>query len=352
MMNRQWLNLPKSSVGLAERGPRPILKYHFIILIAMYALSGIGYPGNDAKATSMETGTTMKRPRGRPRTDASPRSDVHARLPPALKARLERDAKRAHRSVAKEFEVRLERSYLNDEMYGGVQMSAMFREMAEVASGYAKYKNRGSFFEDFEIFVFVRDVWQTIIQRQMPRPGEELLAEACREWDAFKAGSLQTATQQAARDWLIHHTPMTMTLVQALAGSHEPPISGSVGREPPDDKPSNPEAAAIGEPALQPKPIFSGGTAPPIGSLGKALESLIPSESVTSRAFSGSAVWPIGSIAKAMEGLLPSQGNARAAAGEVSRLAQLLADATEEQAAGDTAVQPTRPDSSFVTDRQ
>jgi hypothetical protein len=330
----------------------------------------------------METGTTIKRPRGRPRTDASPRSDIHARLPPALKARLERDAKRAHRSVAKEFEVRLERSYLQDEMYGGAQMAAMFREMAEVASGYAKYKNRGSFFEDFEVFVFVKSVWQTIIQRQMPRPGEGLLAELCRDWDTFKAGSPQTAVQQAAQEWLIHHTPSQLTLVQMLAGAFEPAIARNArANKAASDKLATPDAAATRESTMPPEPLFGEHTVPPIGSLGKAIESLIPSQSATGTALFGSALgpigslgkaieslipsqgatgtalfgsalWPIGSIAKAIEGLLPSQGSARAAAGEVSRLAGLLADATEEQAAGDTAVQPTRPPSTVVTDRQ
>jgi hypothetical protein len=58
----------------------------------------------------------------------------------------------------------------------------------------------------------------------MPRPGEELLAEVCREWDTFKAGSLQTAEQQAAREWLIHHTASQLTLVQVLAGAFQPGI--------------------------------------------------------------------------------------------------------------------------------
>jgi len=301
----------------------------------------------------METAITVKRPRGRPRTDASPRSDVHARLPPALKARLERDAKRARRSVAKEFEIRLEKSYLHDEMYGGPQMADMFRQMGEVALGVARQKNRGSVFEDFETFVVVRDVWQLIIQRQMPRPDEQLLAEVCREWDAFKAGSLQTATQRAAREWLIHHTPMTMTLVQALAGLHEPRITRSVGRgEPADDKPSGPKATKTGEPALPPKPLFSGGPVPPIGSLGEAMEGFIPSEGEASAASSGSADWPIGSLAKAIESLIPAQGSVRAAAEEVSRLAQILADASEKSAAGDMVLQPIGPDKGVVAVRK
>jgi len=298
----------------------------------------------------METATTVKRPRGRPRTDTPDRSDVHARLSPALKARLERDAKRAHRSVAKEFELRLERSYLNDEMYGGPQMAAMFREMAEVALGYAKYRNRGSFFEDFEVFVFVRSVWQAIIQRQMPRPGEELLAEMCREWDAFKAGSPQTAAQQAAREWLIHHTASQLTLAQLLAGTMEPAVGRSAKpREAASGKLSTPDAAATRESAMPPESLF--------GNLAKVIEGPIPSESPTSTALFGTALfggalWPIGSVAKAMEGLLPSQGSARAAASEVSRLAELLADATETGDT-DTAIQPrTRADSHVVADRQ
>jgi hypothetical protein len=292
----------------------------------------------------METATGVKRPRGRPRTDAPSRPAVHVRLPPALKAELEENARRASRSVTKEIEVRLAKGYLRDEMYGGPQMAAMFREMAKVAFGVARQKNRGSFFEDFETFVYVREIWQLIIQRRMPRPNEDLLAEVCREWDAFKSGSLQTPAQQAAREWLIHHTPMT--LAQALVGAFEPAISRSVGpREPAHDEPATPEATEPKETVMPPKPLLSVGAAPSIGSLAKALEGVIPSEVAATTAFSGSAIWPIGSLAKIMEGLIPSQGSARSAAfREVSRLAQLLAEMTVGEAASDAAVPPAEPD--------
>jgi hypothetical protein len=237
-------------------------------------------------------------------------------------------------------------------MYGGPEMAAMFRQMAEVALGVAAQKNRGSFFKDFETFTLVKVVWQQIIRRQMPRPGEELLAEVCREWDALKSGSLQTATQRAAREWLIDHTPVAMTLVQMLAGLHEPSIGGSAGpRQPAADKPSSHDAAATRETAMPTAPIFFGSMFPPIDALGKAPESLTSSEGVASTAFSGSADWPIGSIARAMEGLLPAQGSVRAAASEVSRLAELLADATQESAPNETAVPPTTPDPNVVAGR-
>ena len=51
----------------------------------------------------METPTTPKRPRGRPRSDAAPRPDIHVRVPPDIKEQLEREAKRTKRSVANEF---------------------------------------------------------------------------------------------------------------------------------------------------------------------------------------------------------------------------------------------------------
>jgi hypothetical protein len=235
-------------------------------------------------------------------------------------------------------------------MYGGAQMAAMFRQMAEVALGYTKYKDRGSFFEDFEVFVFVRSVWQAIIQRQMPRPGEELLAEVCREWDAFKAGSPQTAAQRAAQEWLIHHTASQSTLAQLLAGTMEPAIGRSAKpREAESDRLATPDAATTRESVMPTEPL--------LGNLGKAIESFIPSQSPTSTELFGtgplgSALWPIGNIAKAMERLLPSQGSARAAAGEVSRLAELLADATETGET-DTGMQPrTTADSNVVADRQ
>jgi HAMP domain-containing protein len=293
-----------------------------------------------SEAISMKTVATVKRPRGRPRADAPPRSDVHARLEPTLKARLERDAKRAHRSVGKEFEIRLEKSYLNDEMYGGPQMAAMFREMAEVALGYVKYKNRGSFFEDFEIFVFVRDVWKNIIQRQMPRPDEELLAEVYRGWDAVKAGSPQRAAERAAREWLIDHTASQLTLAQMLAGAFEPAIGRHAKPHgaPSDKLAETAESTAASDIDIPPNPPDSLGpessvsAAPSIGSLGKAVERLIQSDGNARAALPATANCPIGSLAKVMEGLIPSTGSVRAAAGEVSRLAELLAEATEEPA--------------------
>ena len=167
----------------------------------------------------METGTAPKRPRGRPRRDAAPMPEFHVRLPPEIKAQLEHDAKRAKRSVTKEFVVRVRKSYLSDQIYGGSQMATMFRELAEVAEGVANQQNSGSFFDDFAVFVSVKHIWDIIIQSHMPRPTDELLAKVSRAWDASKAASPPTATEAAARDWLIRHAPLPhgMTLVGALA---------------------------------------------------------------------------------------------------------------------------------------
>jgi len=177
----------------------------------------------------METLTMAKRPRGRPRNGAPPKPEVHVRLAPDIKAQLERDAKRAKRSVTKEFEVRVRKSYLSDQIYGGPQMAAMFRELAEVALGVANQKNRGSFFDDFEVFVLIKDVWDTIIQSHMPRPNDELLAKVSREWDASKAALPRTSTQAAARDWLIRHAPLPhgVTLADVLTGAFGPVIGKS-----------------------------------------------------------------------------------------------------------------------------
>lgn len=278
----------------------------------------------------MKTPPMAKRSRGRPRNDAPPWPDVHARIPPGLKAALERDAKRAKRSAAKEFVVRLEKSYRSDEKYGGPQMAAMFRVLAEVALGIAKQQNRGSFFDDFEVFVLVRDVWNIIIQDQMPRPDDQLLAKVSREWDVSKAASPQTSTQAAALEWLIRHTPLPqgVTLAHLLAGVGPTISKSSENHEPTSDPP-----AVIPEsPATE---VFI----PAIGSLGQVLAGLTHSQGKA-----GSAVWPIGSLAKVIEGLIPAKGSVRAAAGEVSRLAQLLAEATEDAPVGDTAVPRIDPD--------
>jgi hypothetical protein len=84
-------------------------------------------------------------------------------------------------------------------MYGGSQMAAMFRELAGAAAVIARQeKSRGSFFDDFKLFVLVRNIWQTIIQSHMPRPDDELLAQVCQEWDA-----LWTCPVLVERHWVI-----------------------------------------------------------------------------------------------------------------------------------------------------
>ena len=296
----------------------------------------------------MESTTTSKPRRGRPRTDAPPRSDIHARLPPALKAQLEREAKRAHRSVAKEFELRIQTSYVSDGKYGGPQMASMFREMAEAASGIEKQKNRGSFFEDFATFVFVRDVWQIIIQRRMPRPSEELLVQVCREWDALKSGSPQTAAQQATREWLVHHTPIT--LAQSLARMFEPAVNGSAGARGSrsDQAAETTEATATREPNMPPRPLVSRGKIPAVDSLAEAMHRLLPSDLSSGSFASSVAVSPLDGIAQVMVALVPSQGSTRAAAREISRLALVLAEMTEGGAASDNAVPPVGPDTGTV----
>jgi hypothetical protein len=225
-------------------------------------------------------------------------------------------------------------------------MAAMFREMASVALGVARQRNRGSFFEDFETFVFVRDVWQAIIQRQMPRPSEELLAQVLKSWDTFRSGSSQPAAQQAAREWLIQHTPIPMTLAEALAGTFEPGLSRRAGTsEAVSDKPAETnETAATGEPDVPPK-------IPAIGSLAQATQDLFPPER-TSGSFAASvAASPIGSLDMVIQHFIPLKGSARAAAQEVSRLAQLLAEMTEGEAADDTAVPRVEPDDSIAAVR-
>jgi hypothetical protein len=220
----------------------------------------------------------------------------------------------------------------------------MFREMASVALGVERQKKRGSLFDDFETFVFIRDVWQAIIQRQMPRPADELLTEIGRNWDAVKAGAPQTPAQQAAREWLIQHTPMT--LVQALAGGSGAGITWDVGTgESVGNKPAETnETAATGEPDGPPK-------IPAIGSLAQATQHLSPSVLTSGSYASSVAVSPIGSLATVLEGLTPAQGSPRAAAQEISRLAGLLAEMMEGEAAGDATVSPVEPDNSIAAAR-
>jgi hypothetical protein len=271
---------------------------------------------------------TVKRRRGRPRLDPDKRQrpEIYVRMPSALEERLKRDAQTASRSLTKEIEIRLDRSYLRDKIYGGSKMAAMFREMADIALEIERQHQGRSFFDDFRVFVQVSKIWKYFIKRCMPRPDDELLAEVRDRWEAAWGKGIgspgritNTSAEDAALDWLIVHTPRLpgMTLARILAGVLEPVISERTGTpEPASDKPAEPpEPEAIGNIAIPPKPPESLGTA-----------------------FPGGAAWPIGSLARVMEGFMRSRGSASAAAGEVSRLAQLLAQAMEEPAGGDTAV--------------
>jgi hypothetical protein len=239
-------------------------------------------------------------------------------MPPALEERLKRDAQTANRSLTKEIEFRLEESYLRDEIYGGSKMAAMFRKMADIALGIEREHDGRSFFDDFRVFVQVSQIWEYFIKGCMPRPDDELLAEVRNRWEAAWSKVIgspgritHTSAEDAALNWLIFNTPRPpgLTLAHILAGV--PVITKPAGtHEQASDKPAeNAEPEAIGDIAIPPK----------------------PSESLP-----GDAAWPLGRL----EGLIPSQGSARAAAGEVSRLARLLAEATEEPAAGDTSVPP------------
>jgi len=106
-----------------------------------------------------------------------------------------------------------------------------------------------------------------------------------------------------------------MTLAEALAGTFESGLSRRAGTsEAVSDKPAETnETAATGD--VPPK---------------------IPA---------------IGSLAMVLEGLIPSQGSARAAAQEISRLAEALAEMTEGEAAGDTAVPPVEHDDNIAAAR-
>jgi hypothetical protein len=273
----------------------------------------------------METATRVKRPRGRPRRDAPPRPKIHVEIDSAVKVHLETAAQAADRSLAKEVNIRLTDSAIRDEVYGGPEMAALFRELAEVAIGIARQNNRGSFFEDFETFVRIRQIWQAIIQRHMPRPDEQLIATIQRDWETNKSEPPRTSINEAVLEWLQHRALLRgeLSLVQLLAG-----VPNRIENpQPADDQPSGTSQA-----------VATDHVAPPaFGSLAKVLEGLSPPKSGTSSTLTGSEAASLGSMAKIMEGFVQ-------AAGQVSRLAQLLANPTEETAA--TTDTPSPPESS------
>jgi hypothetical protein len=284
---------------------------------------------------------TAKRPRGRPRTNAPPRPSIHVRLSPPLKARLEEDAEKANRSVRKEIEIRLENSYRDeDEIYGGPELAALFRELAKIAVGVVLQKNRGSFFDDFEAFVSTTNVWDSVIKDRMPAPDDELLAEVSRTWDAVKAGAPQTPAQRAASEWLIQHTQRSNLADLFAASAYAQAASQDAGtdqqaRDVPAEK-TAPSARAGGHPPTAGPRLGLGFLGTLSGLLGTAAT---PSPGQGSPTLFGT----IGLLALVMDGLAASKGGFRAAAGDVSRLAQFIADATEPAPASDASVPPAVP---------
>ena len=295
----------------------------------------------------MEASAAAKRSRGRPRNTAPPHPSIHVRLSPPLKARLEADAEKANRSVRKEIELRLENSYrVEDEIYGGPKMAALFREMAKVADGVALKQNIRSFFDDFRAFVFVKDVWDHMIRDEMPRPDVDLLADVCQRWDAgpsqtsAKAGPPPSSEEQAALEWLTLNTLRSMPpedararLVEILAeGRAQAGSQQTRTRKQASDTQAEESAPSSGS-AADPQSVISG-----FGSLHRLVGAgVIPPPSQAPSEILGS----IGSLAMVMQSLVRSEVTPRKAAETVSRLARLLADEAEPATGNDAAVPPT-----------
>jgi hypothetical protein len=274
----------------------------------------------------MET-ARVKRPRGRPRRDAPPRPKLHVEVDPLIKTHLETAAKAAERSLVREFNVRLSDSFARDEVYGGLKMAALFRELAQVAVGIARQKNRGAFFEDFGTFVLTRGVWLNIIQRHMPRPDEGLLAAICREWDPTKP---PTSEHAAALEWLqVQIFERGGVTLQHVLAAGVPTLVEN--RKPPSEQAAETPLPSAADDEVARREI---------GSLTMMAAGLnLPEDDIGSVSLDSAAL-SIGSLAKVMEGLIPSQGSVRSAAAEVSRLAQLLADAVGEPASADITPSP------------
>jgi hypothetical protein len=279
---------------------------------------------------TMETSIKAKRPRGRPRRTEPPRPSIHIPLDPAVKERLERDAKNAKRTIRKEIELRIEKSYLHDEIYGGPELASLFHELAEIAVHFPLHKKRDSFFDDFEMFVSVTRIWDGVIAKRMPRPDEEILAEALRTPDAAP----QTPVLRAARKWFIQQRLPRLAEIFA-ASAYEQAAGRDAGTDqqardtPPEE--TAPASAREGDHAPTKGPVFV-----PLALLGTAAT---PS---ANQALFGT-VSALGSLIKAMDDPVPLKGSVHAAAGEISRWAHLCADVVEPAPASDASAPPAAP---------
>ena len=172
---------------------------------------------------------------------------------------------------------------------------------------------------------------ETIIQDQMPRPDDELLDRVSRESDAQSHVTADLYTGGVGMADPSHPAPARRDIGASARRSVGPAISyWSEDREPTRDTPvRTPELAATGT---------------SIPSIGRPGASSRRSQR-SGRQSPAASVWGIGGVANIMADSIRSGGSsARAAAGEVSRLAQLVAEATEDAPAGDAAVPTIDPD--------
>jgi hypothetical protein len=306
----------------------------------------------------------MKRPRGRPRSGAPPKPPLNIRFAPELRSQLEQDARRANRSIREELETRSRKSYLSDVGYGGPPMAAMFREMAGVAELIGSRKGEGSFFTDLEVFLETKEIWDRIIQRHMPLPSDELIAELRRDRDDVKTGARWNRVRQAIQERLFERYPPTLAGVISaswhaaeLLGESVEPISGKPAGI--DEAPKAKSAA----PSASPAPADTGESArsPAMGSgQGKALpllaEVIAPLLQHHPEAFSvgdpkALPLGHLGSLARLMEDLRASGGTLSGAAQQVSQLAEVLAEAMDEAPAGDACALQCEADAGGTTAR-
>ena len=88
---------------------------------------------------------------------------VGFRPTPGLKAFLDQAAEGNGRSVSKEIESRLERSFQSDEAMGGPKLHALFRMLA-AAANLVEARMGKEWSEDTETFFAVKEAWRPIIE--------------------------------------------------------------------------------------------------------------------------------------------------------------------------------------------
>lgn len=114
---------------------------------------------------------------GRPplKPEEGKRYTFSLRVSAQRRTELEQAAAESGRSISQELEMRIEQGARDTQILGGPQTVNLLRMMAAAAQLIEARSNGKRWFNDYDVFIPVREAWRRIIDSVMPQPSEELI---------------------------------------------------------------------------------------------------------------------------------------------------------------------------------